>query len=1000
LARLFLGPRGGGPLAVGRAARLVSHDAGRKGIVDARGGRIEVASRCEFVGRRREIQTIRREFRQPEHAGVVIHGFGGQGKSSLAARIMDRHPDLIPVVLYQRCDGPSLLATIRDRVSEAAEICDRWHDRVDPTRPDYDPDALYHALRALFEGPCGYAGGGKPILLLLDDFEALLDAPVVEGHWRVKPDAAAPLAAIIRAFGRGGTDSRLLITSRYEFRLGEGDRDRAWRLLSVPLAETSVANRLKQARQKVVAMRRGGPGDLPPLTQRTIAAAHGNAGLQDLLFQVVLADPAAGEPAIQALESYLGGGALPEREELRTALEKLVIEKLLESLTEGERKLLGASTLFQLPLPLSVWEKFAERLGLGRPSRLLAFGLWERSPDIAYPHADAAGPNAIAAARLPSLPDEDAKHLIAAVLPDLFAAWGDKPASTCFELTRLALAGGNLDVVATTAPDAIHGLEQAFAYREAAATATAVLDALEAGGRAPEVGLLRAAAEVYYYVGSPDGLRRVYADASALVVDDPSQPTAARLDRAQFRARYGAYLQQLGEPDSALRELRAASAVFESLGDRRSWAVVLADTARIMLAKGDIDDALASHQEALEIFGTLGERRERGIVLGDIARIMTIKGQVDAALALHQEQLEIAEALGDRRGRAVVLGDIARIMRSKGDIGDALVLHEERLASFTALGDQRARATTLGDIARILRAKGDNDAALKLHQDELATYETLGDRRLRAMTLGEIARIMTDRGEVEAALALHHEQLEIFETLGDRRSLAITLGDVARILTAQGDVDSALALHKRQQEVFRAMGDRRGLAVVLGDIARIMTAKGDGGAALALHHEQREIFEALGDRRARAVVLGDIARIMTGRGEVEEALRLQRERLGVNRELGDQDGIASASYDIGHVQLFQAIEHSDSGAFQLSVDALTESYSILLKIGRLDGICAVGLALGQALAMAGEHDRARAILQRSLDGFRRLGESAHAQEIARLLAQMEQGDTTIHSGLK
>jgi hypothetical protein len=341
LARLFLGPVGGGKLAVGQDHRVASHDAGRKDIVEARGGRIEVASHFEFVGRTREIQTIRREFRRPDHAGVLIHGFGRQGKSSLAARIMDRHPDLTRVVLFQRCDGLSVLGAIRERVSDAVEICDRWHDRVDPFHPDYDPDALDHALRALFDGPCGYVGSGKPILLVLDDFEALLDPPVGDGHWGVKPDAVAPIAAIIHAFGQGGTDSRLLITSRYEFRLGTDARDLALRLLAVPLPETSPANRLKQARQRVLAMGRAGPADLPRLTQLAIGAARGNAGLQDLLFRAVLADPVpdgAGEAAVQALESYLGGGALPEQEELRATLEKLVVDKLLEPLTDGSAR--------------------------------------------------------------------------------------------------------------------------------------------------------------------------------------------------------------------------------------------------------------------------------------------------------------------------------------------------------------------------------------------------------------------------------------------------------------------------------------------------------------------------------------------------------------------------------------------------------------------------------------------------------------------------------------
>ena len=231
--------------------RSAHPDPGRKEILEARGDRIEVASRFEFVGRRREIQAIRREFRHPDHAGVLIHGFGRQGKSSLAARIIDRHPELTRVVLFQRCDGPSVLSAIRERVGETAvEICDRWRDRVDPNHADYDPDALYHALRALFEAPCRHPNSGKPILFLLDDFEALLDPPAGDGHWRVKPDAVAPLSAIIRAFDRGGTASRLLITSRYEFRLGGDGRDPELRMLTVTLPETSPANRLKRRGRK------------------------------------------------------------------------------------------------------------------------------------------------------------------------------------------------------------------------------------------------------------------------------------------------------------------------------------------------------------------------------------------------------------------------------------------------------------------------------------------------------------------------------------------------------------------------------------------------------------------------------------------------------------------------------------------------------------------------------------------------------------------------------
>jgi tetratricopeptide (TPR) repeat protein len=903
LARLFLGPAGGGKLAVGQDHRVASHDAGRKEIVEARGGRIEVASHFEFVGRRREIQTIRREFRHPDHAGVLLHGFGRQGKSSLAARIMDRHPDLTRVVLFQRCDGPSILGAIRERAPEAVEICDRWRDRVDPNRTEsYDPDALYHALRALLDGPCSYVGSGKPILLVLDDFEALLDLPIGDGHWRVKPDVVASLTAIIRAFAQGGTDSRLLITSRYQFRIRTNGRDPALHLLSVQLAETSPANRLKQARQHVVALGR----ELPALTLEVTEAARGNAGLQDLLFKAVLADPAAGEAAIEALENYLGGGALPEQEELRETLEKLAVDKLLEPLTDDEVTLLRTSTLFQLPVPLTVWEKFTAGSNLGRPDRLLAFGLWERLPDIADPHADAASPNAIAVTRLPPLPDEDAKGTIGAVLPDLFAAWGGTdraktPYSADIELTRLALICGNLEMLAATAGFAIRGLERAFAYREAVTTATAALDALESGGRTPETHLLRAAAEVFDHVGDPRGLRRIYANAGELGRDDPSQPSDARLARASFRLRYGVYLWQLGQTETALDELRAASSVFGSLGARRWRAVAKGHIALIMKHRGELDQALKLHREELRIYEALGDRVSRAVALGEIARIMTAEGDVNEALALHRERLQIFEALSDRRERAVTLGDIARIMSAKGDVNEALALHRERLQICEALADGRERAATLGEIARIMSAKGDVDEALELHRQQRQIFEALEDRRSRAAVLGDIGRIMRDKGDLDAALKLHQEQLQIYEALGDRGSRAVALGDIAQIIMAKGEVDVALGLQNERLEVNRQLGDQDGIAAAHFDIAQIqlVQAKENRDAnvfqlAIGALMESFEIFVRIGRLDGICVsglVLGEI---FAAAGQNDEAREILQVSLDAFRKLGRAEEASQA----------------------------------------------------------------------------------------------------------
>jgi hypothetical protein len=759
LARLFLGRTGGGVLAAGTAARQRDDpDAGRKGVLDAPGRQIDVASRFEFVGRRRQTQAIQREFRRKTHAGAVILGLGRQGKSSLAARIIDRHPALTPVVLFRACDGPSLLAELSRKVDGAAEICARYRDRVDPQRADlYDPDALFHALRALLQGPCGdRSKGGQPILLLLDDFEALLDPPAGpdEIH-RVNPEAAAPLAAIVRAFDAGGSESRLLITCRYAFRLPERGRDLAARLLRVDLPAMSPADSLKQARQKLAAGQRTAADAawFAEFEPRAIAAAHGNAGLQDLLFQAALADREAGEAATAALESHLDGGALPEQQDLRDTLEGLAIGELLDWLTPDERRLLAASTGFRLPLPLPVWTHYAASAGMGRPDRLLAFGLWERLPDIADPHVDAVAANAIAASRVNDDNDATQEQIRKTVLPALFIAWGGadragKPAATDIELTRLALRCGNLDVLAATAAYAIRNQESVFAYREAAATAEAALNALAAGGRPQDAFLLRTAAEVFDHVGDADGLRRVYAAAPRLGADDTTLPRDERIARAQFRGRFAGWLVQQGDPDRALLELHEVRSVFEALGDRRSRAVTLGDIARILTDKGDVDQALQLHHEQLQIFEALGDRRSRAVTLGDIARILRDKGDVDQAFELQQQRLQTNETLGDQDGIAAASFDIGQMRLARAvEHNDAAAFQvactelAESYRIFLAIGRLDAICAVGEVLGRALAMGGQSGEAKTVLARSRDGYRRLGQTQAAARVEGLLQQL-------------------------------------------------------------------------------------------------------------------------------------------------------------------------------------------------------------------------------------------------------------------
>jgi len=174
MARVWLGPTGGGPIASGTRARsLVPVTHGQKVFLDAK-EQVPVASHELFVGRRREIQQALRVLRGNDHAGVLIHGMGRQGKSSLAARLISRSPEFTAVVVFEHYDSLSIVDAITESVSANRDARELLRSRRDELRDD--PSQLEYVLIDLLTGPCQQETSvTKPLLLIIDDLERILD---------------------------------------------------------------------------------------------------------------------------------------------------------------------------------------------------------------------------------------------------------------------------------------------------------------------------------------------------------------------------------------------------------------------------------------------------------------------------------------------------------------------------------------------------------------------------------------------------------------------------------------------------------------------------------------------------------------------------------------------------------------------------------------------------------------------------------------------------------
>ena len=598
LARLWLGPEGGGGLVagIGKRQMVPAHHATK--VFLGRKHQVPVAAAQMFVGRRSEVQHALRALRGGQKAGVLLHGQGRLGKSSLAARIADRHPNRAVAVVF----GDYSPAAILDAVAEATVANPDARALVEQGQAEVrrQPERLKSVLVDLLAGPCAQEEGArKPLLLIIDDLEQILCADP-DGPHRLDPQHAPVLAQVLSAFDPAFTDSRLLVTSRYTFTL-DGLEARLEPVQLEPLSP--AAQRKLQRRQQEFA-----PAEYrverADLAERALDVSGGNPGLQDLIgLRLVYGsqvERARAEAAIASMEAYLDRGDLPaDNADIGAFLENLAIDALLEQAGPAHRDLLRACTLFAIPVPAPVIDVLAGAVG-GSGARLRGLGLLDAFTDQYRRDSPALAVNALATGRLAPLVVGEQATLAALAVEPLYNHWGGaapRPArgdEMDLQLTLLALAADNPAITADCAAGAVFALRQGPASTAAKLghDAVALLDRHQ--HRVP-VTLLRAVASASATSGDGDRtdalLRRAVEHVQS--ADEQTDP----VDRAAVLYDHAVRLITLGEVDQAEDLLHQARQLFAAAGSEHSVAVTWGQIADIYQQRGEVEEALRIRRE-------------------------------------------------------------------------------------------------------------------------------------------------------------------------------------------------------------------------------------------------------------------------------------------------------------------------------------------------------------------------------------------------------------------
>jgi tetratricopeptide (TPR) repeat protein len=902
---------------------------------------VRVAKPSEFVGRRRTLQRCLKAIRTS--LGVLIHGLGGVGKSTVTARLLERMVGYHRLVNFRQLDEDKLLKTLAEQCTS-----ERGHEILNGKLP------LMQRLTKFFTE--GLNTKEQRFAFVLDDFEANLE--LRNGVYVLQPQVVDVLLALLKAMQNSQLPHKVIITCRYNFTLAELNH----RLYREPLGALGGADLIKKYNR--LDSFNGSWQFQPDLPERAKKAADGNPRLLEWLDKILQNSqnptpptaplPASEEGYMRGVEMILQKMADKEKE----FREDILAQELLKQQTPALRLMLGKLLVYELPVPLaaispicediSSWESHIQRaeiLGLLEVTLTNNTERLYRVPRILSPLLE-----------FPENPKGEELYKQAAQI--LYRLWcegaGSIREAQALEIHRLALLGKDEGIAAKIASSLVNGWLYQARYREAIHLCKSTLEI------AKNHRVLREIAHCEHQMGEVDQALNYYQEALNLC---PSEDEA---ELALIYHHFGMLKNDKGEVDEAIALYNQSLEITERIGDVQTKAATLNNLGILYANKGEVDEAIALYNQSLEIKERIGDVQGKAATLHQLGMIYANKGEVEQAIALYNQSLEINERIGNVQGKAATLNNLGYIYANKGKVDQAIALYNQSLEIKERIGNVQGKAATLHQLGIIYANKGEVEQAIALFNKSLEITQRIGDVQGKATTLHNLASIYANKGEVDQAMALFNQCLEVFERIGDAYWKALTLHNLAGIYADKGEVDEAIVLFNQSLEINERIGNVQTKALTLNNLGYIYANKGEVEEAIALYNQSLEITERIGDVKTQAVTLHNLAGIYANKGEVDEAIALFNQSLEISERIGDVQTKAATLKQLG-------ILYANKGEVDEAIALYNKSLEINERIGNVQGKAATLPCLGMIYADKGDVDEAIALYNKSLEINERIG---------------------------
>jgi len=664
-----------------------------------------------FVGRRKELRILQKDFISDVKRAAIIHGFGGLGKTVLATRLALRMNQHFDGMFGMKCSATTKPEEVLNRLNAfllVAGIQQLNKVLCQPIPLEAKTAMLVNILNQ------------KRFLIILDNFEDCLD--------EARSNIASPELKVFiqQLLNNTMSSSKFIITSRYNFDPLEGRLTGAIEHISLPempFPETvwlmntynELADLEMEKKHKIYKAIGGHPWTIGQFMKHAAVETMDNV-LLDLsqvkqeLINFTLLDKSCSKLDEKARRLFLYA-SIYQNPVLVEALEWIVGDESQPNPSIGDALLLlinwgliareeqGNETLFAMhTLVRDFAKQVSEKEGIERKKLLIrAAQHYENQVKITK---------------------NLWTHLEARDYYYQAEEW-EKADDIVLDTYNYLVLWGHIELAINLLNKSI---ESTSGIREAAAMGNLAI--------------------ILYNLGDWRTALKLHTE-----VKDIFEKEGSKTNVATALDRLGTIHKNQGNYGEAEKLYQQSMEISKDIGDKRGIAVTLHNLGTINYHRGNYDEAVKLYQQSLKIKEDLGDKNGKSKTLIGLGTINYEQGNYDEAVKLYQQGMEISKDIGDKSGIAIAQHNLANIHYKQGNYDEAVKLYQQSLKIQKGLGDKICIAQIFGQLGKINEKDKDFSAALAKYLIALFIFKDLKDYRCIKIAEKDIARLKEKMGE-------------------------------------------------------------------------------------------------------------------------------------------------------------------------------------------------------------------------------------------------------------